>query len=1205
MATCSSCKKDFTPAYKCTHCNHDESPAVDKAVEPCADKCSATVFVQETLKGTGVPTIKATVGASTDDTGPDGFRRVDKLAPGPHTASISLAGLEDKYAFPVGHNGAPITKTIAVGKNDFYSFNVDPLTKLKVTVKRRHDSNGFQGGKLKLKATTVGNTPAKTDDTTPAGGDVTFEKLRQDTYEVLLDLDETQKKKWECDEPKVHHPLDMAKNPDEIVIWVKLIIHLKLKYTDPDATERFFPKNFPITVAFDGGGTKDLKVLDDAGYIKFDIPAGKTKFTLKFDSTKVRYLVHEKDKAIPDVVEDPTDADLRKLTDAGKQFFALPKTWSLVQSAWTPTGVVVPVDGQIVVPADGIGTSDAPATLNLKPKLQYVRFEFFDRKYCADKHANKRVGIPPVVLKAARDTSAAGVPQNPVAGTHDVISNWTVDKTDNDAACQCLPWVITKKLDGGDLPKLNKKLIFEFAQDDAFVHSAGDKAADRKIVVLADTDAKRKPTRDRNQYYDLPKVWKSACYFTRFSDPAKNKFFDELAATDDPDLEASYVKATKLAFSLDDIVLLSGASQDVKDKDETDTDQALSEHSRFTMLFLDPADKFKIKVHKPRATAAYWTDLGFQKEAATTTRRNAILEYPISPRAIVFCNGVYDIHDKRTAAADFTKKEILGARAAKLEDTTISGRRTVFDQDADVTSNYVHLKRRFALHYLHYGATDGTTVYGALLTIWTARFLPDAGKGGTDAMVKTYREEGMERAMKRWNEKDYTFEEDDDKKEVVVKHFCLFEAKDAACPPAVVTKRGGAHTCLVSVRDDSGGSSAAVDGLTMLMRKSGALDEGENWGSLPATLDTVAEYEGPNAKPKSAFAHELGHASIGLWDDYVTGKVDLNNTESSLWKYTNNNVPLDQDGQRYYGMPFEVDGAPIMKDNRSVRVRCYWGRAKWLNDMAPGTLVGLLSSKRFRIGYEPAGKAKLKFSKPVGAGYTSIYKPTVSARPYNLPNQGRCDLHLYHLGQDEFAQFMNGGPYNGVLVICLKISACFRIPAFHGNTDYKAGDIVTRSGTSYRCLQDHSSGVLSGLGSSMSTSKWAVATADDIDQQKVNHAANLNQVIKVRLQDRFKLQGNGNFATTYIRIFPQWEFRALATDAPTGGTHFRIEFVFGSKELTPTAQSIVAGTACKSLTLVRYMLGQVGDADFTKDDFAWMTTWMNTNAGGRFNVGNI
>ena len=436
-------------------------------------------------------------------------------------------------------------------QNEFYVFNVNPLTSLKVTVKRRHDSNGMTGAKLKITPQIAGNVVAPAEQTTPAGGDCTFKRLRQDSYKIEVALDDSAKAKYELEETAVVHPLDMTRNPDERVLWARHVVHLRLKYTDPDKTIRAFPKDFPVKVLFDDATSVDLKVLDDSGYFKFEVAdAAKKKFTLKFDSTKTRYLVHPS-RAMPDpndtspaarkdppktkLFEDPSEEQLLEWTTDDKKFFALPKTWALVHSTWTQADVTVKADGQIDV-GEGAGTVDKPAELTLEPKFQYVRFEFHDRKFGGvdEPHADKRVSIPPIVLKGSRESNDAGAPINPISGSHDATSNWMIHPDDGDTACQVLPWIKLKDDAGMALPKFNNKMLLELGWKNAFVESTGKAAGDRKIIVLPPDDARRKPGKNRPQYYDLPEAWKSKWYYTRLSDENKNKFFDKFLSADDP-----------------------------------------------------------------------------------------------------------------------------------------------------------------------------------------------------------------------------------------------------------------------------------------------------------------------------------------------------------------------------------------------------------------------------------------------------------------------------------------------------------------------------------------------------------------------------------------------------------------------------------------------------------------------------------------------
>ncbi len=1241
----SSCPKCKSPHYvkKCMECLHAEEPKVKKGQAKCEWPCEATVHVQESGSGKAVQGVVAYIGTDGKGTDSNGFRTARELKPGQHAARISLIGLEKKYARPIGSQDVPVKKTIAQGKNEFFSFVLDPLAPLKVVVKRRHDSNGLAGAKVTLAAKKPGNAIAKAEITTPNGGEALFEPLRQDNYSIKTELSADLRKKYRMEKAEEGHALDMARNPDECVVWARLVIHLKLKYKDPDGTARPFPKDFPVQAVFDDGKKLDLKILDAEGKLEIEIEDDKKKkFTLKFDSAAVRYLVHEADKPAAEVKEDPSDADLWKLHDAGKRFFALPKAWSLAQSDWDKTGITVPADGQIDIPADGIGASDAPAELTLKPALQYARFEFFDRKYCESDHNKKAVSIPPVILKGARASADDGAPENPVAGTHDAISNWFIEKDDLDKACQALPFILTRAADGAALPKPNNKWLLEFGREKAFVHSAG--AKDRKLVILADDDAKRKPSRERNQYYDLPKLWKSKCYYTRFADASKNRFFDELAAADDPELEASFAPAGRLVFSLDDIVLVEAASQDVKDKGDDTASEERSEHSRITVLTLDPKDKkYNVVVHKPRPKATYWSDYAFKKEAAGNKHRNAIVEYPINPRAVVFCSEFYDVWDKRTGTADFTKKEILGARAAKLDDADISGAKKVFNQQDDVDKKYVHLLRTFPLRYLHFAGTDGTTVFGMLVTYFSCRFKKDTAKGGTDQAVTVFREEGMERAMKRWNEKDYFFEESDDKQDLKIKHFCLFEAKDVETSVGQFEKRGGKQLTVVTVKDDSHNGSSATS-TTMVMRRSGALDEGDDWGndfwplhppnhpeSAPRSqaLTPIAEYDVGNASPASAFAHELGHAAIGAWDDYVTGGLEHNGKDTELWKYKVGNADMEIEGQRYPGMPYEADAGGIMNSNRSVRIRYFWGRANWLNDLAEGALEKFLAKRRFRIAYKPAdtAKQKLVYSKPKGDKFRGIYKPVESKTSQSLGKNGKCDLHLYHLGEDEFSRVLQGGPYTGVLALCLKLSARFLTPDWAVGTAYKVDQVAKRNGKIYLCKQDHTPALVPQnpappgnpppmVPPPMNPAQWDELTAKAYAKRQKQHCESINKALLEKLQGKFKLQGNGNFSTTYIRMFPQWEI-VEPNAQRLAGTNFELEFEFGSDKFAPTGDKIVAGTKCKPITLIRYFFGKIGDssaawpneggleAELTKDDFPKIKEWMDANAEGRFNVGAI
>lgn len=1056
MAKCPKCNsKYYVP--KCMQCLHAETPKAKKGVLPCEWPCTATIHVQETGSGRGVQGVVAVLDGKTRGTNGTGFRVDEKLDPGDHTASIMLTGLEDRYARPIGVAAAEITKSIASGENQFYVFMLDPLTKLKVVVRRRHKpAGGVANAKVTAAGSKAGNTLATPDINTSGVGESLFTRLREDTYKLKVELDDTAKAKFVLESAEGHHPLNMLNNPDEYIFWVRLIIHLRLKYVDPDGTARHFPKDFPAQVVFNDGTNLDVKVLDDKGYIKFEVDSdAKTNFTLKFDSTNVRLLTHEKDKPDAKLVSDPDAAALEKLSTDGRQFFSLPKTWALAQSEWTAVNAgqpLIPADGKILIPEDGLGTQAAPTELTLKPKLQYVRIEYFDRKYLTD-HANNRIAIPQIALLAARSTDPAGAPVAPTAGTHDVISNWIIDKDSLTAACQCVPWIITKTDAGVDLPRLTNSMLLEFAAENRFV--VAKSASARTLETISTGDARRKPSKDRDQYYDLPKLWKNWNYYTRLTALA-GKFFDEL--TED-EIAESHAKAKPLRFSLDDIVLTKNdGGQVVKDRNAVNGEIDRTKYSRFTILHLDRADERLVKVWKPRADAVYHSDLLFVKEAAAEVYRNFIIDHPPNVRAVLFCSGLHDVWDKRTESASKANKATCGARAARLDDAEVTAKKA-FSSPGDVAAGYVHRTRGSNNYFLHYADTDGATVFGIMLSHFSIRAfsLHTEKPGGWDDATKpiinqaqharNYRKDGLKNAMVRWNEKKYQYEQADKGITFIIKSFFLFEAKDIEDPPGTMRRVGGPQNAWVGICADAGRSNATDT--IMYMRESAYRDEGKGpRGTIPSAQDNYVDYQFAG-KYKNAFAHELGHAVVGLWDDYLT--VEEYGVVAGF-----------KEEQRYKGVPLNRDERSMMSTNEAVRLRSLWGRARWMKAAAEtgGVLNPFIGGKAFHPTWPPAaGKAKLIYELP--DEQTAYWTPRFTDDTVDLGEQGRAALHLYALGNDEFAATLPGGTCNAMVVIDIRIAVKYcpgLTPApkdWTAATAYAVGNVADFEAGFHVCIEAH------------------------------------------------------------------------------------------------------------------------------------------------------
>lgn len=1076
MAGCLKCQGTF----ECPSCHpgakfQSASSDVGKLSEPCPEKCTASVLVRDSDSGKGVDGVTVAGLSGTPKTDANGLAHFKGLDPGALTAKLSLAGLEARYALP--RPGADKqTKTVAAAGYGFFVFELDPLTSLEVTV-ARSDRDGLGVKDASVLLTEEGRAQV-TKTTAGEDGKVLFEKVRKGKVELKLELKGSAKERFHVSERFDEQTratallasrgveLDLSKAKNEAKFVVTPQIYLKLKFKDPEGTVRAFPKDFPLAVVFSPSGTKiDAKVQDDEGNLRFVAAKDQTHFTIKFDAEGARLLSVAKDATKVELVVGATEEQMQKLAVAQARFFALPNKWSLVHAGWQTANVAVPKDGKVAIPLEGVGTESAPGELTLLPKVQHARFTFHDRKYGRVDHLKKQVGIPAVVLKAARKgDDANGVPVDPVAGTHDAIGAWMLSPGDNAAACQVLPWIVTKNDAGDDLPKLNNKMVLEFGWPDGFVVSNGPGAAERVIATIPDGDPRRLPTKDRHKYYDLPARWMSKCYYTRLpggdADATKNKFFDKLT---EAEVDGSLALGGLLSFSLDDIVLVKDDDQDLKDRTRTNTTKALSGHSRVAILYLDAGDLFKVKVHDPRpeAEGIFHSKTLFARAEA---HRNVLVDYPWAARAVLFCSGVYDIYDKRTVNPDFSKKQMCGARAAFLKDEHVSAVRK-FSQGTDVGKGYVHRTRVFELYYLHYGESDGTTVYSALLTYWSAYIFATAARKpawpgpGTDPLhgvaltnneadTDLFRGPSLSRAMVRWNEKDYQFEEADDKTAYKIKSFVLFEGKEVKTGPGFFAAVGGVPHCSMAIGSDPDESWATET--IMLMAKDDH-DVEADWGSDVRTADLDG-----TTRPRRVMAHEAGHAALGLWDDYITQK----------WLWLPRYWDIDDQEltpQRYLGVAYYRDDASIMNVNRSPRLRMYWGRANWLNDesAAHGDLNKFLGARRFQVTYAgPTGKLKYHRDEPS----RNIYAPTHQAAELALGHQGAATLYLYKLGDDEFSRQTNNASYKGMLVIEQRICVAFRtgltpdVDHWEPATAYAVGKSVEWEAQFYVCVAAHTSG---------------------------------------------------------------------------------------------------------------------------------------------------
>ncbi len=476
-----------------------------------------------------------------------------------------------------------------------------------------------------------------------------------------------------------------------------IMAHLRLRFLDPDGVPRDFPPGLEVSVR---GQTYTVAA---EGRLTFPAPAASPPgvFTLDFPLTSPKYVVCEawapgtsppssggggSPPSYPTLADAPPDTTERHFqlpSSAGSP----PETWTLVHSDWTMTEAVnVAYDAtegklQHQNTTQPIGTAGTPVVLTLDPKWLFFRFEFFDRRFGnatpgsppATAHG-ARVTVPPVSIEGFRNDRTA-TRTNP-----DTKSNWV---TGNDAKnlYQCLPFIMrrnrAKESLVGNLDGRHVGLKFQFP-DDRYVYS--ESAETRSIVAIAAGDDRLKPGPERLKYYDLPRMWKSRQYYTRWTDPAVGGAFFHEAGVSTAKLGGADTRAKALTFCLDDIVLYEESGGTIRPLAAWGANDRVTV---FTHRFNDTVGGpgvSKNGIYKHQTSAASMTnqfnipqsDVGITRTPANdgTAKDTYIHDYADWSRLVVTQANLFDVFSRR-APDDADANRVVGARAAvRYIDTT-------------------------------------------------------------------------------------------------------------------------------------------------------------------------------------------------------------------------------------------------------------------------------------------------------------------------------------------------------------------------------------------------------------------------------------------------------------------------------------------------------------------------------------------------------
>jgi hypothetical protein len=830
----------------------------------------------------------------------------------------------------------------------------------------------------------------------------------------------------------------LAAQKIDLYVRHPLLVYGQLRFKDPEAKEKNFPKNFYVAAYSGAAKDADTEVakakLDAEGKFNFEIDRKWDWFTFKFGSGKKKFINVGKTE----------DTELRSWRDrkeleregAKSKFFSPPESWWLIESVWDfseqpkyidSTVSYKPVEGKIHLfdPATKnwlrrIGEKGNPVKMVLDPHWQFMRHEYFDRYYGHENHNHERVNMPTALIDGYWGKGFSADPT--VKLGREGSGHWTLEPDDIKKSVHCVPWVRQKDEKGKAAEKPDKDALLQFEMPKSTFAVSKDENT-RKYEQIGASSSRLKASADRLKLYDMPEVWKSKGYWARYLTAAKAppsesdydaKFWEDW---DQPGYVKSRTMTTPIIFSLDDIVLTDSANvplQDIKQADKF----AIMYH-RFKKDYDEQANLSNEGVYNPYAKEKYFSDVDRKG-----TKFHYIAKYPNWVRAVAGNSSCFDAFDQRTS------QEVFGARAAVRWYDGLTGTPAAANCGDDILDEIIPDKdhkyfvigpewgQQHPKRYAKFVGSKTAIERGGRFDMVLLRCcdvlhakaqkelfinlhyirLTYVGIAGSvyTGNEKDFYEKALPNLMARWNGNDVNTSRAElvpqDNKKPLTGEFLYFLQPSA--------KVNGAHF-KVDIKPYAAGGRASMTEVAGI----GEMSDKDH--------EAYKQYNTANA---FVAAHEFGHAG-SLPDEYAERAMYCSHGTAGVI----DNTPSDHfvDEGLFPDLAVSLSAAnpanppyPVMSHTVDMRNRYFWHNAEFARKH---TEVPFYSKHGGYDEYKVPGHPKFPIR-------NYVYWPVRKKMNRKKRSHGAADVYLHVLGKEKFTQnLLPPGNYDGMVSVLVKI----------------------------------------------------------------------------------------------------------------------------------------------------------------------------------------